>query len=600
MYNFGRTPHRSSYLLAAVFVVLTAILFTTPWSILAQTNESERSYSYDRIEAQFNIQADSTVQVEEKTTFSFVGNFHSAWRNITLDKITAITDLEVLDGTTLLPLKPSAKRLDKLAPSSWGSYASWHSGGEQNIEWYYNLTDTKHTWILRYVVHGAIAFGDKQDRFYWNVFTDYDVPVNQASAQVILPQQVPATAIVAVAYTTREPEITGTYKETNGLAEFAAKNFAAGDDFTIDVGFPDGLVSRSAFWRDWLKLYWGYVLAALLVVLTVVTIALRWYVTEKRVTGRGTIIPQYEPPQKLKPAMAEIICQERLTNRGLAATVVDLAIRGYLKIGEDFGDNWFTKLGGKHYRLIKQRDFLSEAQLEDYERKYLGILFEAGGTFSTRAVKHWSDSKKRELHKSIQELKKSILGETEVDTAAYATKPSRENKAYTITLAVFIATVFLFFILPDFNLRQPLIALLALLLSSLIIGAFVKYEARLNEAGRILKEDWLGFKMFLAAAERYRLQNLTPETFAKFLPYAMIFGIEKKWARAFNSMHLPQPDWYAGAAGADLGSSSDGSFSASAFSASFSSSFASTFGSSGGAGGGGVGGGGGGGGGGAG
>ena len=153
--------------------------------------------------------------------------------------------------------------------------------------------------------------------------------------------------------------------------------------------------------------------------------------------------------------------------------------------------------------------------------------------------------------------------------------------------------------MPDFNLRQPLIALLALLLSSLIIGAFVKYEARLNEAGRILKEDWLGFKMFLAAAERYRLQNLTPETFAKFLPYAMIFGIEKKWARAFNSMHLPEPDWYAGAAGAGLGSSSGSGFSASAFSASFSSSFASAFSSSGGAGGGGAGGGGGGGGGGA-
>ena len=42
-----------------------------------------------------------------------------------------------------------------------------------------------------------------------------------------------------------------------------------------------------------------------------------------------------------------------------------------------------------------------------------------------------------------------------------------------------------------------------------------------------------------------RLQNLTPELFERYLPYAMIFGIEKKWAKAFEAMHLSPPQWYA-------------------------------------------------------
>jgi len=151
---------------------------------------------------------------------------------------------------------------------------------------------------------------------------------------------------------------------------------------------------------------------------------------------------------------------------------------------------------------------------------------------------------------------------------------------------------------------QFLFLALTTIISVIGLYAFIKYEARLSDQGIKLKEDWLGFKMYLKTAEKYRMQNLKPEFFEKYLPYAMIFGVEKKWARAFESMHIPQPSWYAGsayAAGASSPSNLAGSFSPSAFSASFTSSFTSAFssGAGGASGGGGAGGGGGGGGGGA-
>lgn len=70
------------------------------------------------------------------------------------------------------------------------------------------------------------------------------------------------------------------------------------------------------------------------------------------------------------------------------------------------------------------------------------------------------------------------------------------------------------------------------------LGAFVLYEARLSKEGRILKEDWLGFKLYLETAEKGRMQNLTPETFEKFLPYAIVFGVENKWMKAFNVVRI--------------------------------------------------------------
>ncbi|HCQ92230.1 MAG TPA: hypothetical protein DIU16_02580 [Candidatus Vogelbacteria bacterium] len=137
-----------------------------------------------------------------------------------------------------------------------------------------------------------------------------------------------------------------------------------------------------------------------------------------------------------------------------------------------------------------------------------------------------------------------------------------------------------------------------------IIRLIAPSEARLSQEGRELREEWLGFKLYMETAERYRLQNLTPDLFEKFLPYTMIFGIEKKWAKAFEGMQIAPPLWYHGAAlaGTMNGGGVGSGFSVSAFSSSFSSSFASAFSSSAGSGasgGGGAGGGGGGGGGGA-
>jgi uncharacterized membrane protein YgcG len=105
------------------------------------------------------------------------------------------------------------------------------------------------------------------------------------------------------------------------------------------------------------------------------------------------------------------------------------------------------------------------------------------------------------------------------------------------------------------------------------------YEARLSAEGRILKEDWLGFKLYLETAESGQMQNLTPQTFEKYLPYAIIFGIETKWAKAFSGLSLPAPAWYImpGYYGTPIGATSGGAFSPLAFSTSFSSSFSSAF-----------------------
>lgn len=57
-----------------------------------------------------------------------------------------------------------------------------------------------------------------------------------------------------------------------------------------------------------------------------------------------------------------------------------------------------------------------------------------------------------------------------------------------------------------------------------------------------------GFEEFLTRVEGERFEQIvkTPEMFERFLPFAMAFGVEKKWARAFQDIYREPPRWYVG------------------------------------------------------
>lgn len=112
-----------------------------------------------------------------------------------------------------------------------------------------------------------------------------------------------------------------------------------------------------------------------------------------------------------------------------------------------------------------------------------------------------------------------------------------------------------FFTSPDF--WYPFgVALSAAALHG-IFGHLIKTPTR---RGRDVMDRIMGFRMFLAAAEKDRLNfahppQKTPELFEKFLPYAVALGVENEWADQFTDVfaqfqrdhgHAYAPSWYAG------------------------------------------------------
>lgn len=647
-----------NFLLLGFFVVF-AILFTGVKTSLA------KSYHYTSISTTIHVNSDSTLDIEEKQTFNFRGNFHAGERDIALKGISGISDIQVIDETTGAQLIYSNRRMDNiLNPGSWGYYAVWWENGSQKVEWYFNLADTNHTWIIRYKVHGAIEFRNDYDRLYWNIFTNYDVPVDSADVSVVLPQTIQNQDAKLASYrNSTDSPISSSFSSENSSFNFSGNNFNPKEAFTIDVGFPKGIVSKTAYYKDFILFYLPYILSFLVVVLSILIGYIYWYYTEKkRERAAGAIVPEYEPPENLPPAMAEIISKEKLTEKGLAATIIDLAVRGYITIEEEdsaFGKTieWARKISlfivlfsfaivflgpflnlnisdfsnqtpiilifisivvfqvtrlittfGKvprSYVLRKKSEFLGDESLKSYERQYLVSLMGGSDYFSTSEIRK-DRVRAQALSQAIEKLKEEIIKETEVDTAAFERTLSGEKKkniinAVLIFLGIFLVVISVkseLFVFPS----GWTVFYIVTSISLLELFLFMKYDARLSDAGIKLKKEWLGFKLYLEVAEKYRIQKeLTPDLFEKYLPYAMIFGVEKKWAKAFETIQMPTPAWYVGPAAMSAGGTTNSSFSPSAFSASFSSAFTSSFGSSGGGGvgGGGAGGGGGGGGGGA-
>ncbi|KKW24267.1 MAG: hypothetical protein UY68_C0012G0008 [Parcubacteria group bacterium GW2011_GWF2_52_12] len=237
-------------------VTVIALLYAV-FSVGFVSAQENRQYWYSAIDTRIVVNADSTLSVEERQSYHYQGEYHQGWRSIALKDISRVTDVD-------------SKR-DRTDPSSWGRYTTYKENDAQVIEWYYDLRDTEHTWSLRYKVHGAIIFGTQFDRLYYNLFTDYDVPVNSASANFVLPAGLSkADAFYGYRTDAGAPMNTSFMREgEKDVYIVSGALFDSGEDFTVDLSWEKGYVSQAAFWHDWLTYNYGFVFGGIIVLLSI-------------------------------------------------------------------------------------------------------------------------------------------------------------------------------------------------------------------------------------------------------------------------------------------------------------------------------------------
>jgi uncharacterized membrane protein YgcG len=230
--------------------------------------------------------------------------------------------------------------------------------------------------------------------------------------------------------------------------------------------------------------------------------------------------------------------------RDVTATIVDLAVRGYLHITESESGGVFGFFSSKDYTFALKKPREEWSGLKTHERDLLDAMFGTGDEVRLADLKN-------KFYKHLPGLRDGLYSGL-VSGGFYKARPDRVRLAYIAGgIAAGVAIGLVSASIMGALGMQPGAGIIAGVLSAaVIIGFGIFMPARTIRGTRGL-ESILGFQEFLSRVEADRLQRMvkTPEMFEKFLPFAMALGVEDNWARAFEGIYREPPQWYTGPPG---------------------------------------------------
>lgn len=500
--------------------------------------QGQRSWRLENFETTLEVQQDGSLVVTERLQPRFVGSFNGVFRTIPVDYRTPQGfDYKLfvhLDAVT----DESGNKL-RCQTSREGHYVKYKI-------WIPGAQDTVKTVVLRYSVENAIRYFDDHDELYWNATgTEWPVPIDQASALIKLPQGAAGPNLRAAAYTgpygatasEADIEVTGSHvsvRTRHGL------NFREG--LTVVAGWDKGVVAQAGA----ITLAWRFLRANWMLGLPLVVFAFMfwlWSTRGKDPRLQESVMVLYEPPEKLTPAELGTLVDNKPDLRDVTATLVDLAVRGYLRIEDKESKLLFWKSHDYTFRLLKGSSEWGE--LKEHERELLQAVF-TNATASGTSV-DLSDLE-NEFYRKLPEIREALFKEL-IARRYYTKSPQSVKNTYILlgVLALLGAPIGLGFLAAWMG-SSVLTAVIAGGLCGLIVLLFgLAMPARTVHGARI-RNQVLGFEEFLSRAEKDHLARLvnSPQMFDKYLPYAMALGVEKKWARAFEDIYKQPPDWYRG------------------------------------------------------
>ncbi|MEK6803634.1 MAG: DUF2207 domain-containing protein [Nitrospirota bacterium] len=523
----GRSPRLTPRLL-----IVPLLCFLTFSQLLPA---AARSFVLSRFDVELQVLSGGDLLVTETVSPRFEGAWNGIERLIPVEYRTpqGFNYSLLLDRVTVTDEAGTPLKFESSRERHYRNFKIWIPGA----------TDATRTFVLKYRVRNGLTFFEDHDELYWNVTGDeWNVPIEQASARIILPPQTTGirTQAFTGAYGARESAATVEIVGAGvGMTMTRALGFREG--LTAVVGWDKGIVAAPTAvdqMHTFLVSNW-----ALGIPLFVFIVMYRLWATRGRDPRLRPITVRYEPPDRLTPAEAGTLVDDSPDTRDLTATVVDLAVRGYLRIAEQKAEHVFGLWSNTDYVFHRTKSSQEWTTLPTYERLLLEALFKdhTSDDVSLSALEN-------RFYRSLPPIQDAIF-ESLLQRKYYAQRPDRVKQGYLVGGIVLgmLLTVLLSALAARWGMA-PMAFVWAGLLSGLIVVGFGRImPARTLQGSRAL-EGVLGFEEFLTRVEADRFDRVikTPELFETFLPYAMALGVENNWARAFESIVLTSPAWYQG------------------------------------------------------
>jgi len=623
-------------------------------SIAAAQTERIRFYHSD-----IKVQDDSTMIVREMIRVVSNGDQirHGIYRDFPTHYTDRLGNRYVVGFKLLAATRDGAPEESRVENYSNG--VRIYLGREYSL-----VAPGEHTYSITYTTNRQLGLLKDSDELFWNVTGNgWIFPIDNASAMVHLPQKIPPS----------EVRISG-YTGPNGSMAQDFTSRTLGNNFLFSTAHPLGPHEGLTILLLWPKGYFRGPTAgqkfryfaqdnpdAMIAAGGLLLIFLYYVIVWVRV-GRdpapGSIMPLYEPPPGFSPSAMRYLVRMGYDDKAFTAAVLDMAVKGFLKIDEASGLYTLSRtqadgraltpeeraavnklfeggrtsinLQNENHAAISAAMAALKAWLKTAEQK---IYFVTNGRFMIPAVAFsvvmllgivsakgqdkmalagfmslwlsgWSIGVFELLH-NVAHLWKSALagGHLKAGLTASATA------ATLFSIPFVLGEIFGLGLLAW---ATSVVVAAVLLMTALLHILFHQLLKAPTSAGRSVLDKIEGFKMFLSAVEGDRMNRVTPpeqtpEVFEKYLPYALALDVEQAWAEKFSGVLGGagqtsgsnsggySPSWYSGAGWSALGATGFASSLSGSFAGAISSS-SSAPGSGGGGGGSGGGGGGGGGG----
>ncbi|HEX5370311.1 MAG TPA: DUF2207 domain-containing protein, partial [Dehalococcoidia bacterium] len=503
--------------IAVVAVVLLALLL----ALAPRPARADGGWVIRSFDAMYAVQPDGTIVATEDIAADFGATpKHGIIRDIPVEytydskhnRVIHVTVQSVVDGSSPVPYTTSRN----------GANLSIKIGDA------HKTVTGVHKYVIAYSVTGGLnpQAGSDVDEFYWNVTgNSWAVPIGSASALVLAPR---ISQYRCFEGTTGSNAACNSTPLAADRIQFQTTNaLNPGEGLTVVTGLPKGtvtvppleLITVKSGWekvRDFLGLDPLPIALAILAGIVAIAAVLRywwlqgrdqWYGDVHYLTGdnrarrrplfaKDTIVVEYTPPEvgndkrRLRPAEIGTLLDERADTLDVTSSIIDLAVRGYLRITE-VPKKW--AFGSVDYTLEKLKD--ADAELLDYERMLHDRLFDEGASVTMSELRN-------EFYSDLAAVKTSLYAQV-VNKDRFFPRNPETMRTWNLVGAIVLAGAGLVIIAVLGAVGAGIIGA-GIVVAGLLMLGLSQSMARRTASGRETYRRCLGFRLYMTVAETDR------------------------------------------------------------------------------------------------
>lgn len=558
--------------------ILTTVVLLL--AVLVTAGAATYDYWIQQYDMDIEVAQDKVYSVTENLDFFYLAPYRGFYRDIPVvfgPRKVVVENLTVSDPYTVV--------------NENRNYLTLKIGDAQET-----IRGEKHYTISYTYDPGADDY-DGYEEFYFNLIGEgWEVPIEKLTFTLQFPQPVEPSRIwfTAGRYgSTDQSRVNWALSSDGKTITGTAQNIFPGEAVTARVEMDPGYFVGARVPTDW---RWPATIGGLIV--SILFVGLMYFLWSKWGKDEDLIImARYSPPEGLTPMDVGYLADNVVDDKDITSMIFYWADKGLLSI---------TEGKRKEFTFTRLAPISDSASV--HERLLFNKFFDAGKN-GVVTIKDLEKDFAVTVVDIKNKVKRFFTGERAVrDVKAHSLSMFAQSLAivppivyaYTATITISgDATIFAFLgsmayalvallyvngMMGKWHMRKPgtngLLAgigiglaavatvvfyLQALAANNTVVGSlilslsltvsvaggtlFAVNTTRRSAYGKKITEEILGYREFIDKVEMDKLKLMIdsdPQIFYHVLSYAIVLGLEDKWAKKFSSITIPQPDWYYG------------------------------------------------------